>query len=377
MIFQIEFECALKRNAQIKIKNGEKMKKIFTFAVIALLLIVHNSEARVLSFAEKPSNYIQLIDGINDKLLKYKNEIFVIGHKVPDTDTVCTAIVYANLKRHLGLNCKPMISGKTNNETKFVLTYWGIDVPEILTNASGKNIILVDHNVFGQSVDGMKEANIVEIIDHHNIGDIVTGKPIIFRSLPIGSAATVAYLQYLEQGVRISKKMAGLIISAILSDTNNLTLTTTTDTDKYAVENLKQIAEIANMDEYYSKMLEAALSYEGMIDEEIFFSDYKEYGMHGHKISISSILAKDEITQQSLCQRLLKVMENADNSIEHRYAFVIDKKNHKTELIYSGNGAEEKAKKAFKANSEGKIIFNFDVSRKLDIVPPLTEAYKQ
>lgn len=241
MIFQIEFECALKRNAQIKIKNGEKMKKIFTFAVIALLLIVHNSEARVLSFAEKPSNYIQLIDGINDKLLKYKNEIFVIGHKVPDTDTVCTAIVYANLKRHLGLNCKPMISGKMNNETKFVLTYWGIDVPEILTNASGKNM----------------------------------------------------------------------------------------------------------------------------------------YGMHGHKISISSILAKDEITQQSLCQRLLKVMENADNSIEHRYAFVIDKKNHKTELIYSGNGAEEKAKKAFKANSEGKIIFNFDVSRKLDIVPPLTEAYKQ
>lgn len=101
MIFQIEFECALKRNAQIKIKNGEKMKKKFTFAVIALLLIVHNSEARVLSFAEKPSNYIQLIDGINDKLLKYKNEIFVIGHKVPDTDTVCTAIVYANLKRHL------------------------------------------------------------------------------------------------------------------------------------------------------------------------------------------------------------------------------------------------------------------------------------
>ena len=194
----------------MKIETGVEMKKnIFTFVIITLLAICHCSEARVLSFAEKPSNYIQLIDGINDSLSKYKKEILVIGHKSPDTDTVCSAIVYANLKRHLGLNCKPMISGKLNNETKFVLNYWGIEVPEILNNASGKNIILVDHNIFRQSVDGMKEANIVEIIDHHNIGDIVTGKPIIFKCLPIGSAATIVYLQYLEQGVRISKKMAG------------------------------------------------------------------------------------------------------------------------------------------------------------------------
>ena len=361
----------------MKIETGVEMKKnIFTFVIITLLAICHCSEARVLSFAEKPSNYIQLIDGINNTQLSYKNEVYVIGHKSPDTDTVCSAIVYANLKRHLGINCKAVVSGKINNETKFVLNYWGVEVPEVLSNASGKNIILVDHNIFGQSIDGMREANIIEIIDHHNIGDVVTGRPIIFRCLPIGSAATVAYLQYLEQGVRISRKMAGLIISAILSDTNNLTLATTTETDKCAVENLVKIAEIENIDEYYSKMLEAAISYEGMTDEEIFFSDYKEFELNSHKISISSVLAKDECSQQDLCSRLLKVMNNADNSIEHRYSFVIDKKNHKTEIIYSGKGAEEIAKKAFKANNEGKLILDFEASRKFNIVPPLTNAYK-
>ncbi len=351
-------------------------KNIFTFVIITLLTICHCSEARILSFAEKPSNYIQLIDGINNTQLSYKNEVYVIGHKSADTDTVCSAIVYANLKRHLGINCKAVVSGKINNETKFVLNYWGIEVPEILNNASEKNIILVDHNIFGQSIDGMREANIIEIIDHHNIGDVVTDRPIIYKCLPVGSTATIAYLQYLEQGVRISKKMAGLVVSAILSDTNNLTLATTTQTDKCTVDNLKEIAEIANIDEYYSKMLEAAISYEGMSDKEIFFSDYKEFEMNGHKVSISSVLAKDENAQQDLCSRLLEVMNNADNTIEHRYAFVIDKKNHKTEIIYSGEGAEKIANKAFKADSEGKFILDFEASRKFNIVPPLTNAYK-
>ena len=353
-----------------------KKNKITLAIIFYLVGFCCSADARVLPFAERPDNYVELIDGINKCFSIYKNEYYVIGHKSADSDTVCSAITFANLKRHLGLNCKAVVTGNLNNETKFVLDYWGIEVPEVLEDATDKNLILVDHNIYGQGVENIRNANIIEIIDHHNLGDVATDRPIIINFLPVGSTATIVYLQYIEQGVRVSRKMAGLMISAILSDTNNLTLATTTQTDKCAIANLAKIAELENIDEYYSKMLEAAISYEGMTDEEIFFSDYKEFEMNGHKVSISSILAKDEKVQQDLCSRLLKVMNNADQAIEHRYAFIIDKNNHKTEIIYFGNGAEEIARKAFKANNEGKFILDFEASRKFDIVPSLSQAYK-
>jgi c-di-AMP phosphodiesterase-like protein len=122
----------------------------------------------------------------NSEVLCLADKIFVVGHKSPDTDSVTSAIAYANLKNALGMKeVVPAAAGDINNETKFLLDYFKVPAPEKLTDATDKKVILVDHNEMAQAVDKLNTDNIVEVVDHHKIGDIATGKPIFFLNEPV------------------------------------------------------------------------------------------------------------------------------------------------------------------------------------------------
>lgn len=367
----MKIKCRIKRSIN---KMNKALKYGLTLMVCVGLLTATFFIGVVF---QKNTNLINIID-YNDVMqgIDYGEITYVIGHKSPDTDTVCSAIAYANLKQLLGVNCVPVVNSNLNNETMFVLKKFNTNTPKKLENATGKNMILVDHTAYSQAIDGMDKANILEIIDHHGLGDISTNTPIFIKEMPVGSTATIIYTSYIEYGVDMDQSISGLLASAILSDTSNLTLSTTTDLDRKALAVLTKKAGIVDINSYYSQLRDAAASYDGMTDEEIFYSDYKEYDMSGTSIGIASVNATGDETDD-ICIRMQGVMENIYNTqkMKHLYVMVNDNKNNKTHIAFYGDGSEKITEKAFGTIKNNHIILTPASSRKKDIVPPLGDAY--
>lgn len=157
-----------------------------------------------------------------------KGTIYITGHKSPDSDTVGSSIAYADLLRQLGYDAKAVVLDNINKESEYILNKAGMDVPEILDDASGKNMVLVDHSEYTQSVNGLENATIISIIDHHNDGAVTTGNQIIYDARPLGSTATIIWLRYRNYGLEPDKQIAAVMLGAILSDTDNLISVSTT-----------------------------------------------------------------------------------------------------------------------------------------------------
>ena len=237
--------------------------------------------------------------------------IYVTGHKNPDSDTVGSSIAYAALLRALGYDAVPVVLGPVNHESEYILEAAGLEAPELLEDASGLNMVLVDHSEYAQSADGLENAHIIAIIDHHGDGSVTTGNLLIYDARPIGSAATVTWLRYRSYGVEPDRQSAIMMMGAILSDTKNLQSGTTTSADREAVKVLRGIGGITDVDAFYQGQYRALLSYEGKTDEEIFFTDYKEYDIGGKKVSVGSVNAYDEETAKDLAERMRTVLSSA------------------------------------------------------------------
>ena len=148
------------------------------------------------------------------------DKILIFGHKNPDTDSICSAIVYADIKEKLGLNVEPVRLGELNEETKYALDYFQVSAPrqvDTVANETDK-VILVDHNERQQSANDIDQVSVVEVVDHHRIANFETSDPLYFRAEPVGCTATILNKIYKENGLEIDKKMAGLMLSAIISD---------------------------------------------------------------------------------------------------------------------------------------------------------------
>ncbi len=247
--------------------------------------------------------------------------IYVIGHKSPDSDTVCSAIAYARLLNLLGYSAEARITMPVNNETKYILEQAGAETPEILYSAAGETIFLVDHSEYAQAAEDMIDAHIVGIMDHHGVGTVNTGHQIVYEARPIGATATIVWLDYMNYGFEIDRQTAHLLLGAVLSDTSNCTGSTTTEADKKAVSALAEIAEVSDVEGFYREMHEQALSYEGMSDMEIMFSDYKEYEASGVKYGIGLVNSTKEETSKELAERMKSIAEEAMASREVDYMF--------------------------------------------------------
>ncbi|MCR5747033.1 MAG: manganese-dependent inorganic pyrophosphatase [Lachnospiraceae bacterium] len=318
-------------------------------------------------------DYRALYDAID-----YDGPVYVIGHKSPDSDTVCSAIGFAEVLKQIGVDCEARVTAKPNNETQYILEYFKVETPEILEDAAGKNIVLVDHNMYSQAVDGVESANIIGLLDHHNLGDVQSSAPLIGHEYPLGCTATAVCVAAKELDVNISAETAGLLAGAILSDTNNLTSSTTTMIDVDILEILLDMAGIEDKDEFYMHMMEAKESYTGMTEEDILLSDYKEYDMSGTNIGIAVVEASGIKNNRQMVERMKTAMEEYMKNAEIRniYVAVNDNVNNITELLYYGDNTDEIIKKAFSPDADGKITFDHVASRKKDIVPALTDAYK-
>jgi len=306
--------------------------------------------------------------------------IYVTGHKSPDSDTVGSSIAYAGLLRNLGYDAQAVVLGGINHETAFILESAGMDVPPLLEDASGKNMILVDHSEYTQSADGLKDAHIISIIDHHGDGSVKTGNQLIYDARPLGATATIIWIRYRNYGVVPDPRTAKVMMGSILSDTKNLS-SGTTSADREALKDLSGAAGVEDTDAFYREMYKASLSYEGMTDEEIFFSDYKEYEASGKNYSIGCVSAYDEAAAGDLAERMKAVFPAVLSSSGMDMAFAqINIYHDDIDISYvvpSGDQAAAVIEAAFGDSVEFdgvSYVFRPGISRKRDLVPAVTDV---
>ena len=316
-----------------------------------------------------------------DGLGQLEGRIYVTGHKSPDSDTVGSAIGYAHLLCELGYDAQPVVLGKMNNETKYILNAAGIETPMLLEDAAGCNMVLMDHSEYIQSAEGLQDANIISIIDHHADGTVTTDGQLIYDARPLGSTSTIVWIRYRNYGVTPDQKTALVMMGSILSDTKNLQSENTTYADREALKELSDLAGIKDVDAFYQDMYEASLSYEGMTYEEIFFSDYKEYESQGVKYSIGNISAYDEAGARDLAEHMLEVFPSVLESTGMDMAFAQINALHDdvsfTCLIPSDDTADEVLKAAFSDTAVHEDIwYKIEpyASRKKVVVPAITKV---
>lgn len=233
-----------------------------------------------------------------------------------------------------------------------------------------KQVILVDHNEMSQTVHGIEEAEILEIIDHHRLGDIQTGKPIFFKNEPVGCTATIIANMYLDSGITPSKKMAGLMCSAILSDTLKFKSPTCTYVDKVTAEKLAEIAGI-DMDAYSMQMFKAGSTLKGKTPREILCRDFKEFEFNKGRIGIGQVYTIDIESVEEIGDSILDFMTSYCN--DGNYALVLllvtDILNQGSETFFVGEYKEIVGKAFGVQNKENRVFLPGVVSRKKQVVP--------
>jgi manganese-dependent inorganic pyrophosphatase len=238
-----------------------------------------------------------------------------------------------------------------------------------------KKVILLDHNEKTQSVHGLEDAEVLEIIDHHRIADIQTGSPIYFRNEPVGSTSTIIASIFFENGIRPSKQTAGILCAAIISDTLLFKSPTSTNVDKVT---LKRLAEIANIDveKFAKELFKAGTSLKGKTATEIFHQDFKVFSINNLKIGISQVGTMDIESFSDIREETINLMEKKalENSFNVIILMLTDILNGGSELIALGND-KEIVSRAFNVKLTGNSVYLPGIlSRKKQVIPPITAA---
>ena len=243
--------------------------------------------------------------------------VYVVGHKSPDTDSVAAAIAYAALMKAKGEDFVPAVSGKLNPESEVVLKQFGFPTPETLTDATGKKIALVDHSDLTQAPDNLSAGEVVAVVDHHKIGDVTTNQPIFFCNMPVGCSCTVLKILYDLDGVKVDPKVAGIMLSAILSDTVNFKSPTCTEADKKAVKELAAIAGVKDTDAIFMEMLKAKSAVAGVPPMDLLHRDYKDFDMKGKKVGVGQLELATLDQVASMRDALYAAMKEQKGSERH------------------------------------------------------------
>jgi len=302
--------------------------------------------------------------------------VYVVGHKNPDTDSVTAAIAYAELMKAKGNDYVAVMQGQLNPESALVLERFGASVPEIMTDAAGKQIALVDHSDLAQAPDNMGDAEVVAIIDHHKIGDVTTNNPILFCAMPVGCTGTVLKTLFDLEGVEISAQVAGLMLSAILSDTVNFKSPTCTDADKEAVAGLAKIAGVADTEALFMDMLKAKSSIDGVPAVDLLNRDYKDFDMNGKKVGVGQLELASLDQAASHRDALYKAMEEAKADGRHSVLLMLtDVVKEGTDLMVVSDDPSI-IESAFDAKLGGNCMWiDGMMSRKKQTVPNLQKAF--
>lgn len=297
----------------------------------------------------------------------------IFGHKSPDTDTILSSICLSNLKNKLGENTTPCRLGELNKETKYALNYFNQEAPMLIECIEeGQNVILVDHNEFAQSVNGIENANIKMVVDHHKISDFKTSEPLYYRAEPLGCTATIIYKLYKENNVEVDKLTAGLMLSAIISDTLLFKSPTCTDEDVRIAKILEEISGV-DVNTYGLDMLKAGTDLSDLTEKELIELDAKEVALGSAKSVIAQV---NSVDIDKMLERKEKIEEEMKKVIVEKgldiFVFAItDILNSNSKAIVLGDRIDI-FEKSFETKLENNTAFLPGVvSRKKQIVPVL------
>ncbi|UTE77370.1 manganese-dependent inorganic pyrophosphatase [Rossellomorea sp. KS-H15a] len=307
------------------------------------------------------------------------SKTLIFGHKNPDTDTITSALVYADLKSKIGMDVEPVRLGAVNGETQYALDYFKVDAPRLVEKvaAETETVILVDHNERQQSAEDIEDVRVLEVIDHHRIANFETADPLYYRAEPVGCTATILNKIYKEKGVEVTKEMAGLMLSAIISDSLLFKSPTCTDEDVAAAN---ELAEIAGVDPqvYGLEMLKAGANMSTKSVAELVTLDAKEFSMGNAKVEVAQINVvdvNDVFGRQAEVEAAMETMIK-EKGLDLFLLVVTDiLENDSTALALGSKAAE--VEKAFNVTLQNNTaLLKGVVSRKKQIVPVLTDAMK-
>jgi manganese-dependent inorganic pyrophosphatase len=307
-------------------------------------------------------------------------KVLIFGHKNPDTDTICSAIAYADLKKQLGMDVEPVRLGQINGETQFALTQFNAETPRLVEAVSAEvnSVILVDHNERQQSANDIADVRVLEVIDHHRIANFETSDPLYYRCEPVGCTATILNKMYKENGKEIKPEIAGLMLSAIISDSLLFKSPTCTPEDVAAARELAAIAGV-DAESYGLEMLKAGADVRDKSIAELLSLDAKGFEMGSSKVEIAQVNVVDTA---DVLARQAEIEASISSIIEEKnldlFLFVVTDilTNDSVGLALGSKAvAVEKAYNVTLSNNTATL--KGVVSRKKQIVPVLTDIFNK
>ena len=308
------------------------------------------------------------------------SKFLVFGHQNPDTDAIASSYGWAHLEREVfGRDAEAVALGTPNEETAFALEYFGVTAPRVVESAKAEGVnqvILTDHNEFQQSIADIKEVEVAAVIDHHRVANFETANPLYMRLEPVGSASSIVYRAFKENGVTPPKEVAGLLLSGLISDTLLLKSPTTHATDPQVAAELAEIAGV-NLEEYGLALLKAGTNLASKSAEELIEIDAKTFALNGSDVRVAQVNTVD-IAEVLERQEEIEVAMTAAIVSEGYSDFVLmitDIVNSNSEIVALGSNMD-KVEAAFNFKLENNHAFlPGAVSRKKQVVPQLTDAF--
>ena len=308
------------------------------------------------------------------------SKFLVFGHQNPDTDAIASSYGWAHLEREVfGRDAEAVALGTPNEETAFALEYFGVTAPRVVESAKAEGVnqvILTDHNEFQQSIADIKEVEVAAVIDHHRVANFETANPLYMRLEPVGSASSIVYRAFKENGVTPPKEVAGLLLSGLISDTLLLKSPTTHATDPQVAAELAEIAGV-NLEEYGLALLKAGTNLASKSAEELIDIDAKTFALNGSNVRVAQVNTVD-IAEVLERQEEIEVAMTAAIVSEGYSDFVLmitDIVNSNSEIVALGSNMD-KVEAAFNFKLENNHAFLAGaVSRKKQVIPQLTDAF--
>ncbi|HFI0644236.1 TPA: manganese-dependent inorganic pyrophosphatase [Streptococcus suis] len=308
------------------------------------------------------------------------SKFLVFGHQNPDTDAIASSYGWAHLEREVfGRDAEAVALGTPNEETTFALDYFGVTAPRVVESAKAEGVsqvILTDHNEFQQSIADIKEVEVAAVIDHHRVANFETANPLYMRLEPVGSASSIVYRAFKENGVTPPKEVAGLLLSGLISDTLLLKSPTTHATDPQVAAELAEIAGV-NLEEYGLALLKAGTNLASKSAEELIDIDAKTFGLNGNDVRVAQVNTVDiaeVLERQAEIEAAMKAASVA-NGYSDFVLMITDIVNSNSEILALGSNMD-KVEAAFNFKLENNHAFLAGaVSRKKQVVPQLTDAF--
>lgn len=308
------------------------------------------------------------------------SKILVFGHQNPDTDAIASSYAFDYLsQKAFGLDTEVVALGTPNEETAFALDYFGVEAPRVVESAKAQGseqVILTDHNEFQQSIADIREVEVYGVVDHHRVANFETANPLYMRVEPVGSASSIVYRMFKENGIEVPKAIAGMLLSGLISDTLMLKSPTTHVSDHLVAEELAELAEV-NLEDYGMALLKAGTNLASKSEVELIGIDAKTFELNGNAVRVAQVNTVDiseVLERQEAIEAAIKDAMAAEGYSDF-VLMITDIVNSNSEILAIGANMD-KVEAAFNFTLDNNHAFLAGaVSRKKQVVPQLTESF--